>query len=71
MGRQWSDDMAAGLVAAMKPGVTALASAVKAMVPERTKAAKMLRDETLATLITTEMTERWAVARATDDEGDA
>jgi hypothetical protein len=41
------------------------------MSPERTKAAKMLRDETLATLITTETVERWAVARATDDEGDA
>jgi hypothetical protein len=71
MGRPWSDDMAAGLVAAMKPGVTAISSAVKAMSPERTKAAKMLRDETLATLITSETVERWAVARATDDEGDA
>jgi hypothetical protein len=71
MGRPWSDDMAAGLVAAMKPGVTAISSAVKAMSPERTKAAKMLRDETMATLITSETVERWAVARATDDEGDA
>jgi hypothetical protein len=70
MGRPWSDDMAAGLVAAMKPGVTAISSAVKAMSPERTKAAKMLRDELAARLIGSETADKWAVQRidATDDE---
>jgi hypothetical protein len=71
MGRPWSDDMAAGLVAAMKPGVTAISSVAKAAYPERTKAARTLRDDLLARLVTTETAERWAVARATDDEGDA
>jgi len=68
MGRTWSDDMAAGLVAAMKPGVTSISSVAKAAYPERTKAARTLRDDLLSRLVTTETVERWAVARATDDE---
>jgi hypothetical protein len=70
MGREWSDDMAAGLVAAMKPGVTAISSFAKAAYPERTKAAKALRDDLLPRLIGTETADKWAVQRvdAADDE---
>ena len=71
LGTTWTTDSVAGLLVGMGVGVTAIKAAAKALVPERSKAGILERQEIIDSMLETETSMRWTIKRVNDDDSES